>query len=274
GQAMVLNSLGGVYQRQRKFDDAVEAFRQSYDLSKNERGQAMVLNSLGGVYQRQRKFDDAVEAFRQSYDLSKNERGQAMVLNSLGGVYQRQGKFEEAVRAFQESYDIGKTLGDERHLAMVTTSWGRALLKQNNPEQALDLLEQGFTIDEKMKNRRGLGMVTPLLCQTLRQLGRAGEAAVFCKRALNIVPKNEHLLVLQKDLERPQLTGTVKFVRPARYGDQLFGYITMDDGNEDVRFDSRYVDITGLETGSRVAVEVNTNRWGSRVARSLHILAD
>ncbi|MGB5686830.1 MAG: hypothetical protein WBM35_13525, partial [Candidatus Electrothrix sp.] len=79
---------------------------------------------------------------------------------------------------------------------------------------------------------------------------------------------------LQKDLERPQLTGTIKFIRPARDGDHHFGYIIMDDGNEDVRFDSRYTDITGLATNVRVAVEVKINRYGGRVARSLHRLTE
>lgn len=54
----------------------------------------MVLNSLGGVLQRQGKFDEAVDAFQRSYDLLTklgDERGQAMVLSRLGSVAQREG---------------------------------------------------------------------------------------------------------------------------------------------------------------------------------------
>jgi tetratricopeptide (TPR) repeat protein len=71
------------------------------------------LNSLGGVLQRQGKFDQAVSAFQKSYDISErldDDRSLAMVLNSLGGVLQRQGKFDEAVSAIQKRYDKCKRL--------------------------------------------------------------------------------------------------------------------------------------------------------------------
>jgi len=88
-----------VFQRQGKFDAAVEAFQQSAEIEErlgNQRGEAMVLNSLGGVYQRQGRFHEAVRVLQQSAgieDLLGNQPGLAMVLNSLGGVFQRQGKF-------------------------------------------------------------------------------------------------------------------------------------------------------------------------------------
>ncbi|MCI5117600.1 MAG: tetratricopeptide repeat protein [Candidatus Electrothrix sp. LOE1_4_5] len=223
------------------------------------------------------KFDKAVEAFRQSYDISERleeERGQAMVLNSLGGVYQRQGKFDDAVKSFTQSAEIGERLGDNRHLAMVYTAWGSALLRQNQPAQAFVKLKRSFTIDEKMKNKRGMEIVTPQLCQALQQVGRDKKAASFCKRALSIASNNPKLLALQKRLNQPRLTGTIKFIKPSRDGNHSFGYITMDDGSDDVRFDSRYVDLNGLAKDVRVAVEVRTNRYGGRVARNLHKLAE
>jgi len=73
----------------------VDAFQSSAAIEEelgNLQGQAMVLNSLGGVFQRQGKFDEAVDAFQRSYAISEkldDERSLAMVLNSLGGVFQR-----------------------------------------------------------------------------------------------------------------------------------------------------------------------------------------
>lgn len=36
---------------------------------------------------------------------------------------------------------------------------------------------------------------------------------------------------------------------------------TVDDGGEDMRVDSRYMDINGLSKGARVAVEAGTVGW-------------
>lgn len=83
-------------------------------------------------------------------------------------------------------------------------------------------------------------------------------------------PGNAKLLALQRSQEeQPLLVGTVKFISPAKDGGHSFGYLSMDDGGADVRFDSRYVDISDLSKGARVAAEVRINRYGGRVAARL-----
>jgi tetratricopeptide (TPR) repeat protein len=276
--AMVLNSLGGVYQRLGRFEEAVAAFTKSAEIGKtlhDQRHLAMVLNSLGGVYQRLGRFEEAVAAFTKSAEIGEtlgDQRHLAMVLNSLGGVFQRLGQFDKAVAAFTKSYELAFFFDDKRGQAMISFSWGRALLEQNQPEQAVLLLERSFHFDEKMKDRVGLAIVTPLLCQALRQVGRTGEAADRCARALAAAPGDRKLLALEESLRQPQLTGTVKFISPAKDGGHSFGYITMDDGGEDVRFDSRYVDISGLSKGTRVAAEITADRWGNRLARQVTVI--
>uniref|UniRef100_UPI0040562F3F NB-ARC domain-containing protein n=1 Tax=Candidatus Electronema sp. TaxID=2698783 RepID=UPI0040562F3F len=95
-----------------------------------------------------------------------------------------------------------------------------------------------------------------------------------CKYALDIAPDNAKLLALQECFSKSRFTGTVKFIRPSCQRNQLYGYIEMDDGSTDVRFNSDYVDITGLEKGTRVAVEVNRDIWGNKVALNLNRLAE
>jgi len=272
--------LGGVYQRQGKFDEAVQTFQQSAKIEEeinNQRGQAMVLNSLGGVYQRQGKFDEAVQTFQQSYELLVNvadERGQAMVLNSLGGVYQRQGKFDEAVQAFQQSYDIGKKLNDRRHLAMVSTSSGRALLKQNMPEPAISHLEEGFEIDRQLRNKRGLGIVTPILCRALQEVGREGDAIEICDHAIKIAPRNHRLLQLKIDIEykgskNPKKRGSIKCVIQKESGFR-FGFIVPDDGSKEIYFGENQVEralLPKLRNGLRVVAEIEIAPRGPRARR-------
>jgi tetratricopeptide (TPR) repeat protein len=165
---------------------------------------AMVLNSLGGVLQRQGKFDEAVDVFRRSYDLlleMRDRRGQAMVLNSLGGALHRRRKYDEAGDAFRRSIAIGDELGDQRHLAMVHTAYGNALLKTDR-QAAAGELRKGFEIDAALKNRKGVGIVAPVLVDTLVKLGRIGEAREICDRALTIIPEDTRLLALRRELDQ------------------------------------------------------------------------
>ncbi len=181
--AMVLNSLGGVYQRQGKIDQAIEALQYSATIeqeSGNQHGQAKVLNSLGGVYQRQGKFEEAGKAFLQSYTILValgDERGQAMVLNSLGGVYQRQGKFEEAIETFLHSQALLRALGDNHGQAMVLNSLGGAYQRQGKFEEAGKAFLQSYTILVALGDERGQAMVLNSLGGVYQRQGKFEEAA-------------------------------------------------------------------------------------------------
>jgi tetratricopeptide (TPR) repeat protein len=240
-----------------------------------QRCEAMVLNSLGGVYQRQGRFEEAVAAFERSYTISEelgDQRSLAMVLNSLGGVYQRQGQFEEAVAAFERSVRIGEELDDNRHLAMVHTSLGNAFLSHGAVEEAAVELRKGFEIDEDLENRRGLGIVTPMLAEALLKLGRSDEAVSCCQRALAVAPRSQRLLQLQKQLSAKTALkqGSVKRIIRSPKGHR-YGFVTPDDGSPDIYFREGFVEVSGLAEGARVEVEVEQGPKGPR-ARSIKIV--
>ena len=187
-EAMVLNSLGGVWQRQGKFDEAVDAFRRSYDLLMavgDSRGQAMILNSLGGVLQRQGKFGAAADAFRKSYDLTAvgDSRGQAMILNSLGGVLQRTGDFVAAAEVLQQSALIEAGLGNQRGEAMVLNSLGGVLQRAGDFIGAAKVLQQSALIEAGLGNQRGEAMVLNSLGGVLQRQGKFDEAVDAFRRS-------------------------------------------------------------------------------------------
>ena len=190
-EAMRLNTLGGVYQKQGDFNRAIQTFLQSYQLLvevADERGQAMVLNSLGGVYQRQGKFDEAVQAFQKSAIIEEeinNQRGQAMVLNSLGGVYQRQGKFDEAVQAFQKSAIIEEEINNQRGQAMVLNSLGGVYQRQGKFDEAVQAFQKSYELLVSVADERGQAMVLNSLGGVYQRQGKFDEAVqAFQKSAI------------------------------------------------------------------------------------------
>jgi len=201
-EAKWLNTLGGVLQRQGRFEEAVEAFKRSAEIeetSGNQPGQAVVLNSLGGVLQRQGKFQDAFEAFKRSAAIEEtggNQLGQAMVLNSLGGVLQRQGKFKEAVEAFQRSFALLVQLGDQRGQAMVLNSLGGVLQRQGKFEEAVEAFKRSLAISENLEDERSLAMVLNGLGGVLQRQGKFEEAVEALQRSARIgegLQDNRHL---------------------------------------------------------------------------------
>ena len=181
-ESMVLNSLGGVLQRQGKFEEAATAFQRSYDLLVklgDDRGQAMVLNSLGGVLQRQGKFEEAAETLEKSADIEErlgNKRGQAIVLNSLGGVLQRQGSFDKAIDAFQKSLLIEDGLGNEHGQAKVLNSLGGVLQRQGKFNEAINAFQKSYDLLKKLGDESGQAKVLTSLGGVLQRQGKFDDA--------------------------------------------------------------------------------------------------
>jgi tetratricopeptide (TPR) repeat protein len=276
---MVLNSLGGAYQRQGKFAQALAAFEKSRELEEklgNERGLAMVLNSLGNFYQRQHDYNQAIAVLQKSYDLEialNDVRGQAMVLTSLGQVYQQKGDLDAAVSAFERSIAIEQMLGNRRGQAMVLCAWGKALLNFREPQQAAEKLAASFEIDEPLRNTKGLRVVTPSLVRALTLIGRKKEARDYVARALALVPTDKRLLTLQQQLAESHpvssqttiKTGTIKrlFRKPTGY---LYGFIATDD-SKDIYFGEENVAqalLASLTEGVAVTAEVELSARGPR----------
>jgi tetratricopeptide (TPR) repeat protein len=242
----------------------------------------MVLNSLGGVYQRQGRFAEAVEIFDRSYKLLvelEDQRGQAMVLNSLGGVLRQQRRFEAAVGAFEHSIAIGERLNDRRHLAMVYTALGKTLLSQGLAERAAAELHKGFAIDERLKNQRGVGVVAPSLIRALTRLGQRDEALGVCRRALALAPQNKELLELhdqlgspqQPPVDRPRMQGAVKRTLRHQQG-YLYGFIAPDDSSPDIYFresDLLPESLPMPAAGERVEFNIDLSHDGRRRARNV-----
>ena len=174
-----------------------------FDEKTRYHSEAMWLNTLGGVLQRQGKFDEAVDAFQRSASIEEelgDQRGQAMVLNSLGGVLQRQGKFDEAMKALQRSLNISKRRNDKIGLAMTHRMIGKNLLLTGEKTKAVTELTKSFEINEELKNRYGIGVATPPLIDAFLQLDRREQAISYCHRALVIAPNNKRLLNMYKQL--------------------------------------------------------------------------
>ncbi len=91
------NNLGALYQDQKKYEEAEEAYKKARD-----KGVIEAYNNLGNVYKDQKKYEEAEEAYN---DAIKNKDFKAY--NNLGALYQDQKKYEEAEEAYKKARDKG-----------------------------------------------------------------------------------------------------------------------------------------------------------------------
>jgi cold shock CspA family protein len=227
------------------------------------------------VLQRMGRFDEAEDAFKQSYDLlveMDELRGQAMVLNSLGGVLQRMGRFDEAEDAFKRSISIGEELKDKMHLAKVRTAFGRTLLSRREIAPALVELCAAFEIEENLRSVRGMEIVTQPLTQALDMSGNRDEALRYCERALDVAPRSSRLRAL-----RDQISGKPRSIAKLKSGSvnaikremhqPIYGFILPDDQTDTVFFHRSKVepdDLTQLKEGCRVEFAAEQGPKGPR----------
>ena len=96
---------------------ALDCFRQAQQLYAergDRRGVSEMLNDIGVVHYRQRRWAEAEGAFREAHqaampdDLDK----QAQALGNLGSLYARQGRAVEAEEAFNQAVALFRQLGD------------------------------------------------------------------------------------------------------------------------------------------------------------------
>jgi tetratricopeptide (TPR) repeat protein len=191
----ILNSLGGVYRRMKKFDEAITALQQSYNIRKalgDNQSLAVVLNSLGGVYRRQRRYHEALKAFQESLAIGQEEGMHAHVaevLNSLGVIHLHLKKPDEAITALQESYNLLVTLGDEMGQAKSLNSLGKAYLQLNKLDEAVEASQKSVAIERKAHIKRGLAIALTTLGDIYRHQGRYTEAIVSLQEALSLEEK-------------------------------------------------------------------------------------
>ncbi|NIA09612.1 MAG: tetratricopeptide repeat protein, partial [Nitrospiraceae bacterium] len=194
-EAMWLNSIGGVLQRQGHFDEAEDSFKRSAAIEEvldNKHGLAKVLNSLGGVLRSRGRFKEANDAVRRSYDLLVeigDQRGQAMVLTSLGYISRDRGDFEGAKDFLKRSAAIEERLGNQRGLSMALNSLGGVLQRQGHFDEAEKELRRSIGIDEKLGNERGLSMALHSLGGVLQDQGHSDEAEKTLRHSITIGEK-------------------------------------------------------------------------------------
>jgi tetratricopeptide (TPR) repeat protein len=162
---VVYFTLGALYERQKKFDEAEQQFREVLKLDPND---APALNYLGYMLaDRNVRLDEAHDLIQKALDLDP-ENG--AYLDSLGWVYYHQGRLDLAEKLLQRA--LAKAPGDPTvhdHLGDVYMKQGNLRLAQQEWERSLQewgrASKAEYNPDEVAKIRKKLDAVKIRLAQ-------------------------------------------------------------------------------------------------------------
>ena len=117
----VLVEIGWVYDKQGKYDTAIEQFEiaQKIFVKRNDKSNlGKCIHSMGVVYDRKGKYAKALEYYEKALEIKKKAFGEvseevAGTYNNMGNVYQSQGKYDQALEYYEKAIQIDlKTIGN------------------------------------------------------------------------------------------------------------------------------------------------------------------
>ncbi|MCP4697743.1 MAG: tetratricopeptide repeat protein, partial [Gammaproteobacteria bacterium] len=194
-EAILLDELGAVYQRQGRLQEATESLQKATDIAEKADDLALsskVLNSLSSMLRRTGRFAEAIDACKKSLALAEQLNDltrQSKALNSLGMVLQKLGHAEEALDTFQRSLTIAEQLNDEYNMAIGLNSLGGLLQRMNRHEEALEAFQRSLAIAEKLNDEKSMAIGLNSLGGLLQRQNRHEEALAAFQRSLAIAEK-------------------------------------------------------------------------------------
>ncbi|MEQ4302956.1 BTAD domain-containing putative transcriptional regulator [Plantactinospora sp. B6F1] len=150
-------------------------------------GQAHAHTSLGRVYQKLTRYDDADAHLRRALDIFGElgeDAGRARVHYNRAQVSERRGRYEEALRHAQASLELcrasGHRLGQANTLA--TIGWYHSLLGRHG--EAVTYCELALALHQEIGDRHGEAAGWDSLGHAHQHLGQYDQAVACYRRAL------------------------------------------------------------------------------------------
>ncbi len=135
-QATVWSSLAGLYRRQDRSAEAIQALENVIQLSSDPSLKLQSMADLGALYLAGGQDSDAEKQWLAALSLAPKE---SSIWFSLAELYQRQGRFPHAIHAAQQAVQFAPDPAPKSHALM---KLGLLYLRARQPQQALQALDQ------------------------------------------------------------------------------------------------------------------------------------
>ncbi|MFL6071850.1 MAG: BTAD domain-containing putative transcriptional regulator [Mycobacteriales bacterium] len=189
-EAYAHRDLGVACEQQGRYAEAAEHLERSLSLfDAGSRQVARLMNSLGIVYFRLDRPDDAVRLVRDSLALREAQRdlpGQATCLVNLGGLYHHLDRRADALACLYRARDLFGDLGDRRGQAGTLATLAEVYERHDRMAEALTCAEGSLARFTALGDRPGEAEALRQLGRLHRVTGRYAEASACLRDALEV----------------------------------------------------------------------------------------
>jgi tetratricopeptide (TPR) repeat protein len=200
------NQLGGLYQQQKCFDEAIQSCKRALDIAKeiddNKQQLMVVLTQLCVIYQKQGQFSEAIQSYEHRITIYKEtaqEKELPITLNKLSGLYQQQGRDDEAILCLKDSLRIAEEIDDKQQLLIASTQLGTLYTEQRQFCEAIDIFENAIQIGQKMDDKYSLTITLKHLAISYQKQGQIEK----------VIQPLEHIVTIAGEASNRQLLETI-----------------------------------------------------------------
>ncbi len=187
----VLQSLGIVYQRLNKLEDALRNYQQALEIRRkvgDQRGIGSTLGMIAQVQDTMGNFKAAQSSYEEAIEVDRkigNKNGLTQNLMSLGSSYSDHGQYDEALKYTKEALQIARDTQDEMSQATLLNNIGVAQFNNGDNQDALTYFQQAYDIQNRLKLQDGATESLHNLAMTNVKLGQYDTALSQYVKALD-----------------------------------------------------------------------------------------
>ena len=191
-KANALHSIGVVYRRLTKPNDALANYQQALEI-KQRLGQkgsiATTLNEIGHVQVQLGKADEAFKSYTEALNLRRqvgDKRGIGSSLIDIGAFHADRSGYDEALRFYKEALQIQRELGNVDYEALCLSNIGNVYLFKGQFDDAVTYFRLSLGLREKSNDVGGSALTLHNLGEAYAKMGQFADAEEHYLRSLDL----------------------------------------------------------------------------------------
>src|SRR5665648_542546 len=199
GNPLLVDSFqtGQRYEKEYKFNEAIESYRECLNNASVTEGDRLALNILiGNCYYFLSKLKEAEKHFRESLNIFKRAENKmarlpakSVALSNIGNIFHNLGKTHEALEYYQQALEINKKLGYEQGVAHNLSNIGTVYNELGEYDEALRCQKEALEISKKFKDEQAIANSLTNIGIIYTDSGKPSEALKLYQEALEINKK-------------------------------------------------------------------------------------
>jgi serine phosphatase RsbU (regulator of sigma subunit) len=190
--APIYVEIGKIYEQSSLYENALDYFRKSNNLSENANTNELIANGL----LESKKYKEALGAYNKALKIYKAEHNHSAIVRNLQQIvncYKKLGQYDEALESNMEILNLARGSKDKKEELIALNNIGYIYRYLQNYTKSLDFLNQTLILQRQLKTNYREEIVTLINIGVVNQnLGNYSDALASLSEALQIAQKQKN----------------------------------------------------------------------------------